>query len=79
MDTIRIKRLKQRMSQWDMANKTGISQSRISLIENNHVVPRPEELAQIAGVLGVSVDELQVTMIDSQLASESSGSVTCSV
>lgn len=59
MESIRIERLKQRISQWDMANKTGILQSRISLIENNHVIPKENELKQISKALEIPTNELQ--------------------
>ena len=61
MDTMRIKRVTKRMSQWELAKKTGIPQSRISLIENYYVTPKKKELDLISKVLNVSVNELRAT------------------
>jgi len=58
MDNIRIKRTIKRISQWDLAKKTGIPQSRISLIENCYVTPKKEELEKLAKCLEVEVDDL---------------------
>lgn len=39
--------------QLDVARAAGISTPRLSLIENGHVAPRPDEVAKLAAVLGV--------------------------
>ena len=41
-----------------LALKTGIHQSRISLMENELVTPREEEKQKIADVLGVNVKDI---------------------
>lgn len=52
-------RFKKKMTQWALRKKTGINQSKISLIENNYVTPTPYERAVIAKALGFSTDEIQ--------------------
>jgi transcriptional regulator with XRE-family HTH domain len=44
--------------QIDIAHRTAISISRLSLIENGHVTARDSELARIAAALGVSAEVL---------------------
>ena len=51
-------RTSHRISQWAMAVKTGVHQSRISLIERGLVKPREEEKKKLAKELGVKVEEL---------------------
>lgn len=46
------------LSQWDVAVKTSISQSRISLAERGYVKFTDAEKAAISEVLGFSVDEI---------------------
>ena len=46
------------ISQPLLALETGIQQSKISLIENNLLVPREEEKKKIADALGVSIEKL---------------------
>jgi predicted transcriptional regulator len=38
-------------SQWQLSNATGIERSKISLMENGYVTPKPSELAAIEKVL----------------------------
>ena len=51
-------RAMQRISQYVIALKTGIQQSRISLIENELVTPRKEEMEKIAMALGVQAHDI---------------------
>ena len=51
-------RVLKRVSQYVIALKTGIQQSRISLIQNGLVMPREEEKKKIAKALGVKVQDL---------------------
>jgi len=51
-------RVLQKVSQYVIALKTGIQQSRISLIENSLIKPKDEEMKRIADVLGVTVQDL---------------------
>ena len=53
----------QRVSQYIIALKTGIQQSRISLIENELVVPRDEEKKKIAKALHAGVEDIFPTEI----------------
>ena len=53
----KIRTLKE-MSQFDLRIATGIHQSRISLMENDYVVPRDDEKKKIAKVLKTSVKAL---------------------
>lgn len=46
------------LNQYDLSLKTGISQSRISLIENGYANPKKEEKKKIAKVLHTPVDKL---------------------
>lgn len=55
---IRVVRADKRRSQLDTALAIGVSQSKLSLIENCYVEPTPEERADLARVLGVSEGEL---------------------
>jgi transcriptional regulator with XRE-family HTH domain len=48
----------QRVSQYVIALKTGIQQSRISLIENELVMPREDERKKIAKALGVKSEDV---------------------
>ena len=48
---IKIVRTARRMSQWALANATGIDRSRLSLIENGHVTPTAEQLVLIREAL----------------------------
>ncbi len=52
----KLARLQSGRPQWEVARETGIAPSRLSAIENERVVARPDELARIATALGVSMD-----------------------
>ena len=51
-------RVLKRVSQYVIALQTGIQQSRISLIENELVIPRGDEKKKIAKALGVKVQDI---------------------
>ena len=51
-------RARKRVTQWDIRNRTGICQTKISLIERGHVTPSDEEKALIAKTLGFHVDDI---------------------
>ena len=53
-------RAMKRQTQWDIRKKTGIHQSKISLIERGYVTPSDNEKSLIARILGFQVDEIQV-------------------
>ncbi len=55
---IRERRMEKHMTQTDLSKLTGISKSRISLIENNKVKPNTEILWKIAIAIGCKVDDL---------------------
>ena len=44
-------RIKRRLTQWDLRIKTGIHQSKISLIENSYITPTDDEKKKIARAL----------------------------
>jgi len=51
-------RVLKRMSQYVLASKTGISQSKISLVENNLAEPRQDEKRRLAKALGLRIRDL---------------------
>jgi len=55
----KLQRLQRGLLQVELAQRARIERTRLSLIENGHVVPRPEELAALARALNVSVDALR--------------------
>jgi len=52
------RRVLRRVSQYVIALKTGIQQSKISLIENELVAPRDEEKHKIARALNLKMEEV---------------------
>lgn len=52
-------RAKHRVTQWDINKKTGIHQSKISLIERGYVVPSEEERQKIAIALGIRETDIE--------------------
>lgn len=52
-EDLRLERVRRRMSQWALAQATGIGQSRISLFECGHIKLNAGELASIRDVLGL--------------------------
>ena len=57
-NNLRIKRNLRRITQFDIRLKTGIHQSKISLIENGYYPPTIEEKKKIAKVFNCKPDEL---------------------
>ena len=55
---LRLVRLKKGLSQWHVAQLSGVAQSRISLIENRLVVPKADEIKRISKTLGIRPDEI---------------------
>jgi len=51
-------RFHKKMTQWDLKIRTGINQTKISLIERGYVLPRDEEKQRLAKALGVKVDQI---------------------
>ncbi len=57
-NNLRTKRILMRMNQFDLRLKTGIHQSKISLIENGYYTPTDEEKRKIGKVLKCRADDL---------------------
>jgi transcriptional regulator with XRE-family HTH domain len=55
---IKIARLCRRWNQYDLAKRSGVAQSRISLIESGRVLPSANERGRLAGALGKEPEEL---------------------
>jgi len=51
-------RFKKRLTQLDLRLKTGIHQSRISMIENGYVSPREDEKIRLAKALKLRPDQI---------------------
>ena len=56
--TLREARFFKGLNQWDIAVKTGIPQSKLSLIERGYVTPKEDEKKKIAKILGYRVTEI---------------------
>ena len=56
--TLREARFFKGLNQWDISVKTGIPQSKLSLIERGYIDPKEEEKRKIAKVLGCKVTEM---------------------
>ena len=56
--TLREARFFRGLNQWDISVKTGIPQSKLSLIERGYVDPKKDEKRKIAKVLGCKVSEV---------------------
>jgi transcriptional regulator with XRE-family HTH domain len=52
-------RIRRNMIQWDIRKKTGIHQSKISLIENGYIKPTEKEKMAIAQALNFGADEIE--------------------
>jgi transcriptional regulator with XRE-family HTH domain len=52
-NNIRLARTLRRMTQYELARKTGIFQASISLFENGYRAPKPLELQKMAKALGI--------------------------
>ena len=56
--TLREARFFKGFNQWDISIKTGIPQSRLSLMERGYVMPKDEEKKAIAKALQSNVEEI---------------------
>jgi len=56
--TLREARFFKGLNQWDISVKTGIPQSKLSLIERGYVDPKEEEKKKIAKALGCKVEDI---------------------
>ena len=56
--TLREARFFKSLNQWDISVKTGIPQSKLSLIERGYVDPREDEKKKIAKALGCKVTDM---------------------
>ena len=61
MKKLKLKRIDQDISQWDLSQTTGIPNYRISLIENGRVRPKAEELEALAKALGTTAEAITAT------------------
>lgn len=52
-------RFKAGLTQWELANRSGVNPSKISLIERGHVAPRRFELTALAEALRVSPESVE--------------------
>lgn len=57
-ERLRLARSRARLSQDELATRTGLTQSNVSQYESGHVVPSIESLARLSHVLKVSTDWL---------------------
>jgi len=53
-----------KISQWDLALRSGVKQSRISLIENHLVKPTTREKVKLSEALNHAVEEIFPNQID---------------
>jgi transcriptional regulator with XRE-family HTH domain len=58
LNPIKLARLESGMTQWAVAHRAGISESRLSRIENGLISPSPDVLRKIASVLRLPVEKL---------------------
>ncbi|HUU39673.1 MAG TPA: helix-turn-helix transcriptional regulator [Desulfatiglandales bacterium] len=56
--TLREARFFKGLNQWDISVRTGIAQSRISLIERGYVVPKEGEKKRIAKALNHKIEDI---------------------
>ena len=50
---VKLRRLQQQLSQAGLAELAGLTQPEVSLIEAGRLIPTPEQLERLAGVLSV--------------------------
>ncbi len=53
MNMYKLRRLRMRLKQYDVSKQTGISQSKLSLIENGYVRPTDEERRKLNKALSI--------------------------
>jgi transcriptional regulator with XRE-family HTH domain len=58
LNPLRLARLEKGLSQWQVSRETGISQSTISLYEQEYREPKPEHKEALARLYGKEVEEL---------------------
>ncbi len=58
MNQLKVLRAIKRITQFKLSLKSGILQSRLSLLENGLIEPRADEKEKLAKALGVSVKEI---------------------
>ena len=58
LNPLKLARLERGFSQWDVAKRTGISQTMISLYEREYREPNDWHMAQLAKLYGKKVKEL---------------------
>jgi|GEM_PF-1049009 predicted transcriptional regulator len=51
-------RFKARLAQWDLRSRTGISQTKISLLERGYVAAKPEGKKALARALGFRPEQI---------------------
>ena len=59
MNKLRLRRLKKLMTQRELAEKSGITQTTISLTECEHSRPENITLAKLANALGCDIEDLR--------------------
>jgi len=55
---LKVARIRKKMSQYELSFETGISQTRMSLMENGFRQPTKEQAGRIAVALGVDMKEI---------------------
>ena len=55
---LKVARVKKEMSQYELSFKTGISQARISLMENGYRQPTKGQAVRIAEALQIDIEEI---------------------
>jgi len=56
--TLREARFFKGLNQWDISVKTGIPQSKLSLIERGYIDPKEDEKKRIAKALGCRIEDI---------------------
>jgi len=60
---LKLTRIAKRIKQIDLAQRTGINRSRLSLIENDWTAPSQQELDQICNQLGIDLCKIQADVL----------------
>ena len=55
---IKLLRMTQRLSQWELARQSGMSQGRYSMIERGLIEPTPDELERLTTILNAPASTL---------------------
>ena len=56
---LKLARIGKRIKQLDLAQRTGINRSKLSLIENDWTEPSPQEMEEICKQLGINLSQIQ--------------------